>query len=170
MRSWIVSCPISAARLRVALRSVPTFHMKTAYKAGLTPISANPLEQFTRYIDAMGTTIHQAQIMEDLKPWAFWNKSKSIGASGVPDPYFRGETPPPGYEPLKMPWATRQRGPITERAWVPRDMAYSLNQAYSTGLKAGFGEPFYQALARAKNTPYRDRAGWSAVSHHHGAR
>jgi hypothetical protein len=130
-------------------RTLPTY--EDAFNAGLTPISSNPVEMFTRYIDGIGTAVQQAQIMHELEPWIQWLAVKKIGASGSPTPHLKN-TPFLGYEPLQMPWAQRHRGPVTETAWVPRDMAYMLNQAYNTGFRGGTLGPAIDAAQKIKNT------------------
>jgi hypothetical protein len=118
-------------------------------KAGLTPAGSNPIEMFSRYLDGIGTVVKQTQVMRDLEPWIHWNQPKTIAASGTPNAFTKN-APLPGYEPLNMPWAYRQRGPIQEQAWVPRDMAYTLNQAYSKGLREYAG-PVVDAGMKIKN-------------------
>jgi hypothetical protein len=46
---------------------------------------------------------------------------------------------PEGYEPLNIAGATRQRGPVREQMYAPRDMAYALNQFKDLGLKRSKG-------------------------------
>jgi len=46
--------------------------------------------------------------------------------------------------------ATRQRGPVREQMYVPRDMAYALNQFKDLGLKR-YGADIVDVVQQAKN-------------------
>jgi hypothetical protein len=152
-----------------SLRKRTHLTYEDAFNAGLNPLSSNPIEHFARYIDGIGSFIQQKQIVDELERggWSYRWAGRSIGASGQPDPMVVpvkvgmrpiGPPPPPGYEPLVMPWTRKSLYPGGPEAsmYVPRDMAYTLNQAYTAGLRGGPYEDITNFLQRAKNI----QTGW----------
>jgi hypothetical protein len=132
-------------------RTHPTF--ADARKAGLKPLSNNPIEHFSRYSEGISHYLAQKQMMADLEGQGRigYFGPRALGASGAPEPYVRG-APPEGYAPLKMPWA--EKG--SRQAYAPRDAAETLNQFYDTGLRRAQTKDIYQFLQQTKNM-------WTAV-------
>ena len=124
-------------------------------KAGLEPASTSPTENIVRYLDAMGQTIAEARMAENLKnsPYSVWGRPVNVGASGQEVMHVYNPVPE-GYEPLNIAGATRQRGPVREQMYVPRDMAYALNQFKDLGLKRyGMQRPNNIYIRRAWSRP-----------------
>jgi hypothetical protein len=132
-------------------RTHPTF--ADARAADLKPLSNNPIEHFVRYSEGMSNYLAQRGMAEDLKQqgrFAYFSP-EAIGASGAPQAAVKG-APPEGWAEIKAPWA-QQPG---RRAYAPRDIAETLNQFYSAGLRNAQTKDIYQFLQQTKNT-------WSAV-------
>jgi hypothetical protein len=99
----------------------------------------------------MGQTIVEARMAKDLKdsPYSVWGRPVNVGASGQEVMHVYNPVPE-GYEPLNIAGATRQRGPIREQMYVPRDMAYALNQFKDLRLKR-YGADMSNLVQQAKN-------------------
>ena len=107
----------------------------------------------------MGQTIAEARMAEDLKnsPYSVWGRPVNVGASGQEVMHVYNPVPE-GYEPLNIAGATRQRGPVREQMYVPRDMAYALNQFKDLGLKR-YGADIVRCCAAGKEYPDGHEAG-----------
>ena len=115
-------------------RTHPT--LEDGIAAGLTPKTYSPIETFTRYATSMSDHVSNMKTMEklDSEGWVFWGRPVTQGASGSPTPHIRN-APPDGFVPVNMPGSTRQRGPVEHQAYMPRDMAETLNNLYDAGLR-----------------------------------
>ena len=114
-------------------RKLPTY--ADAQAAGLTPLSANPIEHFTRYADAISPYIARRQMLAKAidDGYAAHFGPKVVGASGAPQPQVKGE-PPAGWARIEVPGARSKDG---QELWAPRDFAETINNFYSAGLRTG---------------------------------
>jgi hypothetical protein len=132
-------------------RTHPTF--ADARAAGLQPLSTNPIEHFVRYSEGISHNLAQRRMMADLETQnrVGYFGPKVVGASGTPSPQVRGE-PPEGYAKIEVPWAEKNG----RSAYAPRDIADTINQFYSAGLRRAQTKDIYEFLQHTKNM-------WTAV-------
>jgi hypothetical protein len=123
-----------------------------AKKAGLEPLTDNPIEIATRYGLSMTNFIASNDALEravETGVVGYFSSGKSVGATGSPEPHQVGG-PPPGWKKLNAP----PKGPFLE-AYAPEDFADKYNAFYSQGLR-GVHAPIYDALRSAN-------AGWTMM-------
>ncbi len=101
-----------------------------ARKAGLEPISTNPIERFLRYSDAMSNHLAYKQIIREGKDAGYikYYSPETVAGAGTPDPYVKGK-PPEGWAPID---GMKNAGGA--QAYAPRDYAAAMNNFHGVGL------------------------------------
>ena len=104
-----------------------------ARRAGLEPITTNPIERVLRYTDAMSNYIAYRQVIDGGKAQGYikYFSPETVGGAGTPDAYVRGK-PPEGWAPIRN---LKDAG--GRQGYAPREFAETMNNFYGAGI-AGF--------------------------------
>lgn len=133
-------------------RSMPT--IEDGIRAGLEPVTTNPLEATMRYVTSMDRFIAQQRVLQQhvADGTIKYIQPKAMGASGHPE----GFKVPQGYAPLEGRGATNATG---GQAYAPESFARVYNNFVSRGI-AGIGTGEYES---AFNTARRASNGVTAL-------
>jgi hypothetical protein len=128
-------------------RTVPT--IADGIRAGLQPLTTDPIEATLRYVASMDRFIASIEVLDTAKAigQVKWVKPKVMGASGHPDSF----KVPAGWKPIEGRGATRANG---SRAYAPEGFARVYNNFISRGFhELGGGEygAAYDVAQRASN-------------------
>lgn len=101
-----------------------------ARRAGLVPISTNPIERVLRYTDSITSYISYRQQIAEGKAAGYikYFSPETVAAAGTPDPYVRGR-PPEGWSPIR---GLKDGG--GRQAWAPTEYATVFNNFHGNGL------------------------------------
>jgi hypothetical protein len=146
---------------RGSLQKRTHFDYEEGITAGLTPSSLNPIIILEKYMTAIQRFATDQRVINDIlaNNAGTWKNVKTVGASGAQTPKIVNE-PPPGYDAL--PWATRRLGPVEQTLYVPRDMAYTLNNWHNRAFQSNAAENVAQGIRRFKNLSTAVELGFSA--------
>jgi hypothetical protein len=119
-----------------------------ARRAGLVPISTNPIERVLRYTDAMSNYISYQQQIQNGKSSGYikYFSPETVAGAGTPEPYIRGR-PPDGWAPIN---GMRDAG--GRQAYAPREFAETMNNFHSTGIRGSMPRELVDAIRRTSNT------------------
>jgi hypothetical protein len=150
---------------RGSLQKRTHFDIEEGITAGLTPSSLNPINILEKNLTALQSYATDYRIINDIlaRNAGTWKNVKTVGASGAQTPKIVNP-PPEGYDAL--PWATRKIGPIEQKIeqtlYVPRDMAYTLNNWHNRAFQSDAAENVAQGIRQFKNLSTAVELGFSA--------
>lgn len=119
-----------------------------ARKAGLEPVSTNPIERFLRYADTMSSYLAYRKEIQNGKDSGYikYFSPQTVAGAGTPEPYIKGK-PPEGWAPID---GLVDKG--GRQAYAPRDYAAVMNNFHGTGLgRSQTGRDLVSAVRRTSN-------------------
>lgn len=141
-------------------RTMPT--IEDGIRAGLDPVTTNPLEATMRYVTSMDKFIAQQRVFNDAKGngTIVFAQPKAMGASGHPTSV---QGIPTGYVPLQGRGAVNGAG---QQAFAPENWARIYNNFISQGFER-FGSEYGAAYTGARRTSNAVTALELALSGYH---
>jgi hypothetical protein len=125
--------------------------------AGLIPVTNNPIEMLNRYAMSAERFLTTQKTINELerRRAIWWGQPKAVGAAGGPTPHM-ARTPPAGY--AEVP---HFRNDVGESAWMPKDMAYIMNNQQSKVFNSDAGDNIMDGIRRFKNAATASELGMS---------